>query len=77
MCAELRRSHDPRRIEEFKRKSEVHQKSMDQTLEAKMLDENNDTFKHDTVYHELRTVVTRFAWCTSHKSNSHIKQTLR
>ena len=31
--------------------------SMDQTLNAKMMDENNEFFKHDTEFHEFRTAV--------------------
>ena len=30
---------------------------MDQTLNAKMKDEHNETFKHDTEFHEFRTAV--------------------
>ena len=30
---------------------------MDQTLNAKMKDENNETFEHDTELHEFRTAV--------------------
>ena len=40
-----------------KQKQRQYQKSMDQTLNAKMLDESNETFKHDTEFHESRTVV--------------------
>ena len=40
-----------------KQKQSQYQKSMDQTLNAKMLDENNETFKHDTEFHESRTAV--------------------
>ena len=30
---------------------------MDQTLNAKKMDENSDTFEHDTEFHEFRTAV--------------------
>ena len=36
-------------------RSARYQKSMDQTLNAKMMNENNETFKHDTEFHEFRT----------------------
>ena len=40
-----------------KRKQSQYQKSMDKTLNANMMDENNDIFKHDTEFHEFRTAV--------------------
>ena len=40
-----------------KQKQSPYQKSMDQTLNAKMMDENNEIFKHDTEFHEIRKVV--------------------
>ena len=38
---------------------------MDQTLNAKTMDENNETFKHDTEFHEFRT-----AWHVQSRSRS-------
>ena len=55
---------DIRNSEELKsqkQKQSQHQKSMDQTLNAKMMDENNETFKHDTEFHEFRTAVAAVA----------------
>ena len=40
-----------------KRKQSQYQKSVDQTLNAKIMDENNEIFKHDTEFHEFRTAV--------------------
>ena len=40
-----------------KRKQSQYQKSMDKTLNANMMEENNDIFKHDTEFHEFRTAV--------------------
>ena len=40
-----------------KQKQIQYQKSTDQTLNAKMMDENNVIFKHDTEFHEFRTAV--------------------
>ena len=51
---------DIRNSEEFdsqKQKQSQYQKSMDKTLNAKMMDENNEIFKHDTEFHEFRTGV--------------------
>ena len=44
-----------------KQNQSQYQKSMDQTLNAKMMDENNETFKHDTEFHEFRTIVAAAA----------------
>ena len=62
VCAECklkrRMEKDIRNSEEVKsqkQKQSQYQKSMDQTLNAKMMDENNETFKHDTEFHEFRT----------------------
>ena len=51
---------DTRNSDELKsqnQKQSQYQKSPDETLNAKMMDENNDTFKHDTEFHEFRTAV--------------------
>ena len=40
-----------------KRKQSQYQKSIEKTLNANMMDENNDIFKHDTEFHEFRTAV--------------------
>ena len=47
---------DIRNSEELKsqkQKQSQYQKSTDQTLNAKMMDENNEIFKHDTEFHEF------------------------
>ena len=41
---------------------------MDQTLNAKMKDENNETFKRDADFHEFRTAVAAGAATTIRKS---------
>ena len=51
---------DIRKSEELKspkQKQSQYQKNMDQTLNAKMTDENNEIFKNDTQFHEFRTAV--------------------
>ena len=51
---------DIRNSEELKKsKAEATSVSegMDQTLKAKMKDENSETIKHDTEFHEFRTAV--------------------
>ena len=44
---------DSEELKSQKQKQSQHQKSMDQTLNAKMKDENNETFTHDTEFHEF------------------------
>ena len=51
---DLRNSEEAKSQEQ---KLSQYQKSMGQTLKAKMKDENNETFKHDTEFHEFRTAV--------------------
>ena len=51
---------DIRNSEELKsqkQKQSQCRKKLDQTLNAKMMDENNEIFKHDTEFHEFRTAV--------------------
>ena len=51
---------DIRNSEELKsqkQKQSQYQKSMDQTLNAKMMDENNEILKHDTEFHKFRIAV--------------------
>ena len=49
--------HKSEDLKSQKQKQKQCQKSMDQTLNAKMMDENNETFKHDTEFNEFRTAV--------------------
>ena len=44
-----------RRSEESKAEAKSISEKQDQKLNAKMMDENNETFKHDTEFHEFRT----------------------
>ena len=51
---------DIRNSEELKsqkQKQRQFQKSIDKALNAKMMDDNTETFKHDTQFHEFRTAV--------------------
>ena len=42
-------------VKSQKQKQSKCQKSTDQTLNAKMMDENNETFNRDIEFHEFRT----------------------
>ena len=44
-------------VKSQKQKQSQYQEGVNQTLKAKMKDENSETFKHDTGFHEFRTVV--------------------
>ena len=48
-------------VKSQKQKQSQYQKCMDQTLKAKMKVENNETFKHNTEFHEFRTAVAAVA----------------
>ena len=50
---DIRNSDRNSELNSQKQKQSQHQKSVDQTLNAKMMDENNEIFKHDTEFHEF------------------------
>ena len=59
-CTE-RTSAIPKKLKSQKQKQSQYQKSTGQTLNAKMMDENNEIFKHHTEFHEFRTAIPAVA----------------